>query len=229
MAGSLEIFIPMPVRDLTAIRESYLAAQLAGDQRAALRLIREAIAEGQPVSGLREEVIREAQLEIGRLWQENKLSVAHEHMATAISQMALVQIFEHADIAPARGVKVVVACVEGEQHDFPARLVADHLEMAGFDVRFLGANVPTDSLISVLTVEAPHVLALSVTMSFNAGGLRAAVERVRGRFPRLPIVAGGHALRWSPALADKLGVIAGGGPPEELVRIIASAAAEAAA
>jgi methanogenic corrinoid protein MtbC1 len=45
----------------------------------------------------------------------------------------------------ASGKVVTLACVEGELHEVGARMASDFLEMAGFDVRFLGANVPTCS------------------------------------------------------------------------------------
>jgi methanogenic corrinoid protein MtbC1 len=185
----------------------YLTAQLAGDRREALRLVlEEGLACGHPVPLLQSEVVQAAQREIGRLWQANRISIAQEHMATAISQLALSRLFEEATPLPRLGYKIVVACVEGEYHEFPARLVADFLDLGGFDVRYLGANVPHDHLVKMLVEEAPDLLALSVTMSYNARSLREAVERVRATCRDLPILVGGHALRWEPRLAIEAGV-----------------------
>lgn len=200
-----------------AVLEQYLQAQVRGDQRAALRVVREALEDGHSVREVQQDVIQAAQQEIGRLWQENRLSIAHEHMATAISQMALVHLFERAPAPRKNGRKIVIACVEGEMHDLPARLVADYLEMDGFTVRYLGANVPTASLCAALAEEQPDLLALSVTMSFNVKGLRAAVAAVRERLPGLKIVAGGHALSWAPELAEQLGITAIDGAPGAIV------------
>jgi methanogenic corrinoid protein MtbC1 len=192
---------------LSSLRDAYLKAQLGGNRREALRtLIEEGIDRGHPLRQLQLEVVQAAQREIGRLWQENRISIAQEHMATAISQYVLAHLYQHALPEPPRGKKVLMACVEGEDHEFPSRLVADVLDLAGFDVRFLGANVPTDSLLPLLEVERPDVLALSVTMSFNVPSLRRAVERVRQTFPSLPIVVGGHATAWAPGLAKELAV-----------------------
>jgi MerR family transcriptional regulator, light-induced transcriptional regulator len=127
-------------------------------------------------------------------------------MATAISHLVLSRLFEEAAPAPRIGRRVVVACVQGERHEFPARLVADYLDLGGFDVTFLGADVPTDDLMRLLRAHLPDLLALSVTMSFNAPALRATVERVREEMPTMPILVGGHALSWEPALAARAGV-----------------------
>ena len=206
---------------IAAVCELYLQAQVTGDQRTALRIVRKALERGHSVRAVQQDVVQAAQREIGRMWQENRLSIAHEHMATAISQMALVHLFERAPVPRSRGRTIVVACVEGELHDLPARLVADYLEMDGFTVRYLGANVPTESLCAALVEAPPDLLALSVTMSFNVAGLRAAVAAVRQRLPGLKIAAGGHALAWAPELADQLGVIVVVGGPGAIVAALA--------
>jgi MerR family transcriptional regulator, light-induced transcriptional regulator len=73
-------------------------------------------------------------------------------------------------------------------------------------VLFLGANVPTDSLLTLIDGGMPEVLALSCAMLFNVPSLREAIGRVRARLgPRLPILVGGNALSWSPELATSLG------------------------
>ena len=51
-------------------------------------------------------------------------------MATAISQLALAHLYQHAPVVRPHGKKVMVACVEGELHDFPARMVTDALHLA---------------------------------------------------------------------------------------------------
>lgn len=202
---------------LAELRDRYLRAQLAGDRREAMRLVLdEGLASGTPVRDLQAHVIQAAQDEIGRLWQQNRVSIAQEHMATAISQLTLSALFERAQPKPPLGKKLLLACVEGELHDLPARLVADLLDLEGFDVRYLGASVPHDDLVSSIVAESPDVIGLSVTMSFNVPSLRTAVERVRAATPK-PLFIGGHALRWQQGLAAELDVPAAGETADELV------------
>jgi methanogenic corrinoid protein MtbC1 len=202
------------------VTERYLAAQLAGDRREALRIVVEdAIRQGASVIDVENHVIRAAQLEIGRLWQANRISIADEHLATGISQVVMARLYELAKPTPRNGRTVMVACVEGELHDFPARLVADYLDHGGFAVRYLGASVPNDDLVHAVRTRGPHLLALSATMSFHADALRAVVTRVRADAPAVPIVVGGHALTWAPELATTLGVESGGATPAEVVDV----------
>jgi MerR family transcriptional regulator, light-induced transcriptional regulator len=204
---------------LDALRERYLRAQLAGDRREAVRtLIEEGLAQGASVTDLQAQVIGAAQSEIGRLWQLNLVTIAQEHMASAISQLALSALFQHAAPRPAHGKKIAVACVEGEQHDLPARLVADYLELDGFEVRYLGANVPHDDLAATIRDESPDVIGLSVTMSFNMPALREAIARLRV-VTTAPIFAGGHAIDLSPPAAQALGVELAGKGPGDLIAV----------
>ncbi|HTU64440.1 MAG TPA: cobalamin-dependent protein [Steroidobacteraceae bacterium] len=178
---------------LNALRDQYLNTQLAGDRRAALRFIDDALRSGVSVPDMQTHVVRAAQHEIGKLWQEDRISVAQEHLATAISHLALAHLFQHAEFRARVGRKVVVACVPGELHDLPARLLSDALDVHGYDVRFLGADVPLQDLLAVLAAEKPALLALSVTMLFNLPSMREVLRQVRSALPGLPIAIGGHA------------------------------------
>jgi len=194
------------VAGLASLRARYLAAQLAGDRGEAQRIVvDDGLGEGFTVDELQAAVIEQAQKEIGRLWEQDRISVAEEHLATAISQVVLSQLFVRGKLEPRNGRKVVVACVQGELHDFPARLVADALDRAGFEVRFLGSDVPTDSLCALVEKEKPALLALSVTMSFNLANVAAVTRAVRAGGQRLMIAVGGHALGETSLSADELG------------------------
>ncbi len=204
---------------LDLLRERYLRAQLAGDRREAVRLVVEdGLGAGTKVTDLHAGVIQAAQREIGVLWQQNRVSIAQEHMASAISHLSLAALFERAAHARPLGKKLVLACVEGELHDLPARIVADFLEIEGFDVRYLGANVPHDDLTRMIEAESPDLVGLSVTMSFNVPALRIAVARVRAVTDR-PIFVGGHATQWAQGVATELGVASAGTVPSEVVAL----------
>ena len=206
---------------LPALRDRFLAAQLAGDRHEAVRVVlEEGLDRGVPAAALNRHVIGAAQREVGRRWQLNLVSVAEEHAATAIAHLALAQVFARAPRAPPLGRRVLVACAEGELHDFPARLAADELELAGFDVTFLGASVPTRSLLDYLASRPLDALLLSVTMSFHVAAAREAAAQVRSRRPELVVLLGGGAVASDPALPSRLGLPEAGelGPVELLRR-----------
>lgn len=205
--------------DLETLSARYLDAQLAADRTEAVRLILEdGFGGGVPVADLLTHVIVPAQREIGRLWQENRITIADEHLATAISQLAIAQLYGRSERARPRGRRILIACVEGEQHDLGARVAADLLELEGYDVQFAGANVPVHSLSALVRRHEPDLVVLSVTMSFNADALRRSVEALRTTSKRpIPIAAGGHAFAWAPATGQALDLVATGADARELV------------
>lgn len=207
------------VSSIDDLQQHFLQAQLAGDRRRAMELVTNARASSLfSAHEIRMRVIRAAQEEIGRLWQRNEISIAQEHMATAISQLALAELFRHEPPPRPNGRKVIVACVDGELHDFPARLVADELDVAGFDVRFLGPSVPLDPLLSFIAREDPDLLVISATMAFHADNVRAAVSRIRSIAPGLPIAVGGQVCEWVDSLGRELELELFGCDAAELVR-----------
>nr|WP_211194683.1 cobalamin-dependent protein [Pyxidicoccus fallax] len=210
--------MPQSEPSLTSLREKYLAAQLSGNRKEALRLlVDEGLLRGIPLQVLHLEIIQKAQYEIGRLWQENIISVAQEHLATAISQLALAHLYRHLPRDPDNGKVVMVSCVEGELHEVGARMASDFLEMSGFDVRFLGANVPPEHLARMVREVRPDLLALSVTMTYHLPQLREAVKHARAAMPGLPIAVGGLAFQWAPELEKDLDVSFFGRDARELV------------
>lgn len=197
---------------------AYLNATLAGDAVEAVRLAMETgVSAGVSPAELELRMILPAQREVGRLWQENRISVAQEHLATSISQLVMSHLYAHLPRPEANGRRILVACVEGELHDLGARMGADFLEMAGFEVQFLGADVPHSELAAVVEGEQPDLLGLSATMPFRWPSLERAVAEVRAVMPGLPIIVGGAFVDSTPELGERLGVQACGSDAEALV------------
>ena len=185
---------------LDALLRCYLNAQMAGDRREALRLVVEdGIEAGISARDLLLGVVQPAQYEVGRLWQQNVISVAQEHLATAISQFVLSNLYTHLPREASNGRRVVLACVQGEHHEMGARVAADFLEMAGFDVQYLGANVPTADLVKLVVANPPAFVALSATMPANLAAMQDAVRRLcEATDNRVPVAVGGTALAAAP-------------------------------
>jgi methanogenic corrinoid protein MtbC1 len=200
------------------VTEAYLRATLDGNAGEAVRLAMEqGVSAGVSPAELELRMILPAQREVGRLWQENWISVAQEHLATSISQLVMSHLYSHLPRPTANGRRVIVACIEGELHDLGARMGADFLEMAGFDVRFMGANVSSESLVGAIRDDPPDLLGLSATMPFHLPALEKAVAEARTVAPLLPVIVGGAFIDSIPGLQERLGVQACGTDAEALV------------
>ena len=163
---------------------------------------------GSMPAAIQARVIAPAMWAIGDLWAADALSIADEHLATAISETVEAELFSELvqEDRPPRG-RVLVATVEGEHHALGARMAADVLEGAGFHVRYLGADVPADALIATCARWAPAVVALSVTMPLSVPALMYTVDQL-ARLPDPPrVIASGRACDAPAVLAAGVTVI----------------------
>lgn len=192
--------------DLELTRSLYVQAALAGERTVALRVLTEALSAGTPLIDLYVEVLQQGQYEIGHLWETNRISVAHEHAATAVTQFVAAHLYARLErVGPSRGT-LVMAGVEGELHSIGALMVGDVLESRGWTVHHLGTNLPPAAILQAVRERAADCLGLSVTMLVNVDAVRRVLEAVRQEWGMgKRVVLGGGALRHRPAVASELG------------------------
>ena len=147
-----------------------------------------------------------AQYEVGRRWERNEISVATEHVATAITQYVMAQLYGHLEIPETVRGNAVVTGVEGELHQLGANMVADVLEAEGWNVRFLGTQLPHGDVLGAVEDHEPRLLGVSATVLFNLPAVGRLIEDARSRFgSELRIVVGGGAFRSNPEVWRELG------------------------
>lgn len=187
----------------------YLSAIRAGDRRTAFGVVDDASSAGVDVPTLYLEVFAPALREIGRLWQENVITVADEHLATAITQAAMGRLYDRLfAVAPPPGRLLVAACADVERHELGLRMLCDLLELEGWDTVFLGATVPMEDLVKLVRHRQPQVVALSAALAPHLPRLRATVAALRAAFPDGggPLIAvGGRPFVEDPGLCARVG------------------------
>jgi methanogenic corrinoid protein MtbC1 len=206
---------PEPVSDtqkpdapIGLTRRAFLAAILGGQRQAALGIVEEAMRNGISHVDIYVDIFSEALYSIGALWEQNKISVAQEHMATAITQYVIAKIYSRlTSTLPGRG-RMVVTGVAGERHQIGANLVADAMEANGWEVRFLGSNLPHSTILATVESLKPDVLCISTKLVANLPSVAELVMGVRARLgdgaPR--IILGGSAYRMAPGFSGEIGV-----------------------
>ena len=190
-----------------ALAQRYLGALLSQDRRGASQVISEAIQTGIGVKALYLQVFQPCQFEIGRLWHLNQVSIPQEHFCTAVTQTLIGHMYQAIFTTPRNGRTAVVACVGGELHDLGARMVADFLEIDGWDTLYLGANTPSESIAHMAQQNNADLLCLSVTISSHIREVMKTIAAVRqscgGR--EIAIMVGGHPFRVAPDLWRQVG------------------------
>lgn len=188
-----------------ALRKEYLNEILAGKRKPALEIIMEAYHGGYPIPAIYLDIFQEALYEIGRLWETNQITVADEHMGTAITQYVMSNLYQHFEVAKMQRGKLVMTGVEGELHQVGANMVADVLEADGWDVMFLGTNVPAEGVIESIRQHKADLFGISSTMFFNIPKVIRLVEATRKEFgDSVRIMLGGGAFRTVQELPPEL-------------------------
>lgn len=199
--------------------QSFLDSLIEPDEQQAEDLTRDYIKAAADVPIWWEDVITPALRMIGRLWSEDQLTVAQEHIATAMTQRILSRCFPALPRrSKPRGMLAVVV-PPGEIHDVGASMVRDCLQLAGFGVLFTGANTPIHSVQALLEYNELDALMISTTLPFNLPAVEDMIGDIREHhaLADLPIIVGGQAYDSDPALATKVGADALIARPTELV------------
>jgi methanogenic corrinoid protein MtbC1 len=190
--------------DAGTVRDELIAALTAGDANLAEIIALDAVAEGMPVVDLYVDAIAPALAEIGHQWATRKLSVADEHLATGIAHDVMRLVSRTATRYPRRSrERVLLLAVGSELHTTGLRMIGDLAEGRGFDVRYLGAQLPAHALGDIIVKHEPEFVGISVTMAGSVPDLLAALDEVEASQyrPRATLVGGGavtDALRDDP-------------------------------
>ena len=145
---------------------------------------------------LYEDLVQRSLYKVGDLWERGRISVATEHLATAITESLLNLAYPRLFASPRLGKSAIVACVANEYHQIGGKMIADLFELNGWRGYFLGANTPVRDVKALIEEKRPDVVALSVAVAFGLDTLIDAAAEIRSAFPDLPILVGGQAFRW---------------------------------
>jgi len=188
-AYGLAVDAPVPDADY----QQFLAALLAGDRQRCHALFDAWLAEGTDLRFIYLNRIQRALYDIGSLWEQGRVQVATEHLASAICEGLLNLAMPRLLKRQSTGRSAVVSCSANEHHQIGARMVADFFELHGWRAHFLGANASDDDLLALIREKRPDVVALSLALYFNIDALLHSARAIRGEFPHLPIIVGGQA------------------------------------
>jgi methanogenic corrinoid protein MtbC1 len=175
----------------------YVTALLQGDVRLCAEIVTHLLKENTETTTIYTELFQKSLYRVGELWEMNRVSVAVEHLATAITERMLANVYPAllTNVRP-NGRKALICCSVNEYHQIGARMVADIMETRGWDVSFLGANTPVNDMLLMIQEKQSEILGLSVSIYFNMASLHRTIEIVRASFPGLNIFVGGQGFRW---------------------------------
>ncbi len=178
-----------------SLSKTYLELLLAAKRRDAVDLINRALDEGLLLEDIYLRVLQPAMREVGRLWQNNQISVAQEHYVSAATQLIVSQLYPRLLDGPRHGKMMIAGSVESNLHEIGLRFLCDIFELRGWDTHFYGANTPTQDLLETIRMNRPDIVAVGATLASQLPPLVNFVKLMR-KDPdtkQIPILVGGAA------------------------------------
>jgi MerR family transcriptional regulator, light-induced transcriptional regulator len=200
---NLKLQIQLPVAErgrgevmLDELREQWISACLAFSDHTANQVLDQAFAIAAPET-VCTEVLQRGLVQIGQLWYAGNIRVQQEHFASAIAIRRINSLLA-ATIPPIRPGIILAACPPGEQHDFILLLATYLLRRGGWDVVYLGSNVPLKDLDLTIQSTTP-LLVISAAQTLNsAASLRILSEYINHL--GIPLAYGGRIFTSIPLI-----------------------------
>lgn len=169
--------------DLSELRSRFITAVDRMDARGAQQILgRAALLLGTRTLVL--ELVVPLLQEIGDRWAEGEARICHEHVASAIVRTVLGSLLAtHPPGGRAR--TMVVGTPAGELHELGALLVALLAGLAGWDVLYLGPNLPPEELVAAAQTSGAAAVAISIVHK-GAEGAAAVTTSVKALAAQLP-------------------------------------------
>lgn len=204
---------------LSRLRGAYRDAVLAGNSDSAHQVIDQGLASGIIPSKLYLDVLMPIQIELGALWHKGEITIPQEHIATQITLRQMARLKGLLKTRLKLGLKAVVSSVEGDQHFIGAQAVADFLAVDGWEVDFLGADVPTDHLVPFTKARGAHLVCVSCSLTPLIPVATKLVQELRKIEPAPKILLGGAAFTLQPELAIQVNADAYTPDPQQAVTL----------
>lgn len=141
-----------------------------------------------------EQLVLPALVEAGRRWERSDMTVAGEHLLAEGTRLWLAARAYALPAPLPTAPHVLVACPEDERHDLGALALALLLRRSGLRVAYLGADVPTATLVEATRSTRFDALCLSITAASSLPVARIALGALHGIGGGMRRYVGGQAI-----------------------------------
>jgi DNA-binding transcriptional MerR regulator/methylmalonyl-CoA mutase cobalamin-binding subunit len=119
--------------------------------------------------------------EVGQRWSDGRLSVADEHLLSALLRNLLTGVMRMR--GPSSGPTVLLATPAGERHEFGILLAGMSVADAGLPVCYLGTDLPAAEITAAARRARAAVVGLGMVNSENRSAAAAAARKIERALP----------------------------------------------
>lgn len=189
------------LRSLPILQDALVTALLNFNANRANDVLAEAFAL-YPVETVALSLIQPALVEIGEGWHRGDVTIAQEHFASAHLRARLGNLFSQA-LHNGHAPTIVCACARGEMHELGLLTVGLFLRRRGYNVVYLGQNVPEEELVQAIRRVRPALVCVSGSTAESARMVSAASQQVVALPEPHPLFGyGGRIFKLDPDLRE---------------------------
>ncbi|RNF38374.1 cobalamin B12-binding domain-containing protein [Planococcus salinus] len=166
---------------------------LAGEEEKALQLVQQYLQQHSQ-QDLYHQLLTPAMYRIGELWENNIISVADEHLATAVCDFVVSAAELKRESIKGIKRKAMILGPEGEGHYIGMKMVSSLFKENGWQVHYMGPNLPLESAIESAKRWKPEVVALSAALVYRLPALQQYAAAFRELDFKPVILLGGRAV-----------------------------------
>ena len=197
----------MAFKSLDEACKIFLCLLIEGKRKEAERLIYNLRKSKFNIRDIYFEVLGRALKEVGVLWERGNIDVWKEHYISEVvlDTMRELKVRERKNKNESHSA---LALTPGpEMHNIGIKMIADLLELEGWEVTYIGSHVPVLSMIKAIEIKKPNIIAFSITMSYHIEAAKNAIAALRSYFySRVPrIIVGGMAFKNSKDPCEETG------------------------
>lgn len=185
---------------IDVMREAWIAACLRFEEQTAQQILAQAFAIF-PMETVCFELLQKGLQQIGAGWYEGRVSVQQEHFASALAVRQLESLLSSLASAVRQG-RLLVACPPEEQHTFGPLLLALLLRRRGWDVVYLGANVPLARLEAAVQAIKPQMVLVAAQTLPAAGTTLEMARLLQGM--GVPLAYGGGVFNQIAGVRERI-------------------------
>jgi methanogenic corrinoid protein MtbC1 len=181
-------------------RERWIDACLAYEEQRAEQVLNQAFTLYSPeIVAL--ELLQRAVAEIGESWYLGDVTVQQEHFCSSLAVRRL-EALVMATPPPVRAGRILVVCPPEEYHLIGLLLITFLLRRRGWEVIYLGANVPLEQLESTVEAVQPQLVVMAAQLLHTAATLREAALVLQQA--GVPLAYGGLVFNLAPTLRRRI-------------------------
>jgi len=147
-------------------------------------------------------------IEIGERWKKGEIRPVHEHMASSVIR-SLTYILRNNSPRSVNAPRMIVTTPMGQLHELGAMLAAIMAEFCGWQVTYLGVNLPAEEIAMAVKYVDARALTISLSFATDDHVVHKELRRLKKLIGNdVALIVGGRAAAHFQGLLNEIGVLA---------------------